>query len=537
MTFFQAILLGGVYFLSAYGVGYGTALLFSQPISVVLWVGLILGDVPTAMKVGGMIQPMYLAFVNASGAIPTDKCAAGLVPAAVIITSGMTFDQSIGLAVTVALLMAQLHTIRRIASGMWVHMADRYAQEGNVRGIMLCGLVYCNLLKIVIFWIPMTFMLYFGAGFIGRVMSSLPQSVQNGLAVTGNLMPAMGYAATVVVIGRQELLPYFLAGFFLAEYTGAESMPIAAAALFVAFLDLRFFHPVPKKQVHERAETRVLAEQETEKGSRHLLRKRDLTRSWSLWWWNALQSDCFERILGLTCAVSLGPILWRLYRGHPEELKEALKRHLMFYNTSGVWGAMILGIVISMEEQRALGAPIPADAIVGVKTGLMGPISGIGDTIDWATIMPLSLAFFVPYAMEGHWWAALGPGLITGAIYYAEGYYFIHLGYKVGSKAALSILESGQMQTLMTFFSVLGMFAMGGLAAGMVTIKTPLAIPTSGQPMAVQQMLDAIVPGILSLLAVMTLYTYFRRGGTMMKATFWVLGIGLALGTMGILGT
>ena len=504
----------------------------TAPLSVVVLVGLIMGDLPTAMKVGAAVQPLYLSFMGAGGTVARDDCAGGLVPAAVVITSGIPLDQAIALSVTVSLLLAQLHTIRRIVAATWVHMADGYAEKCNIKGIFLAGMVYTNLVKIVIFWIPMTLMMYFGAEFIGNLMNALPEWLQNGLGATGRLMPALGYAMTIRVIGRKDLLPYFIGGFFFAKYTGIGNMPIACAALFIAFLDMRFSNR--NDSVEEVKEDRALVEKEQAEGSK--LVKRDITRAWHRWYFASSQADSFERLMALGFCISMAPILKKLYGNNQDELREALKRHLLFYNTEPVWGALILGITISMEEQRAMGVPVPASAIVGVKNGLMGPFAGIGDTVDFSTFMPLIYAFFIPYAAEGLWWAGILPWLLFIAITYAEGFFFVHTGYKTGTNAALSILESGQVQRLITFFSVMGLFAMGGLSASMVDVQLAVNIPTSGEPMNVQtEILDQILPGLLSILSIFGVYAYLSKVGNMLKATFWILGIGLSLGCLGIL--
>ena len=49
--------------------------------------------------------------------------------------------------------------------------------------------------------------------------------------------------------------------------------------------------------------------------------------------------------------------------------------------------------------------------------------------------------------------------------------------------------------------------------------------------------LDAIAPGILSVLTVLAVYSYLKKGGTMLKATFIIIILGLTLGSLGILGT
>ena len=59
-----------------------------------------------------------------------------------------------------------------------------------------------------------------------------------------------------------------------------------------------------------------------------------------------------------------------LYGHDQEEFSAALTRHLMFFNTEGIWGSVVHGIALAMEEQRAMGAPVPVEAITGIKAGL-----------------------------------------------------------------------------------------------------------------------------------------------------------------------
>ena len=531
MTLLQAILLGGVYWLRTVEPMYGGDIYFRHPLGIVFFVGLILGDMPTAIKVGAMVQPMFLGMTGAGGAVPDDKAAAGLGSAAVVITSGLPMDQAVALAVTVSLLLAQLHTIRRVVASTWVHMADTYAENCNIKGIFMAGLVYTNLAKIVIFWVPMTLMLYFGAGFIGEMIASLPDFVKNGLSFTGKLLPALGFGMTINVIGRRDLLPYFIGGFFFAKYAGLSSMPVAITGLFIAFLDMRF----NKAEVKEEGVTLQL-QKEIETGQ-HLLDKHDIFKAWVIWWWGSEQSNSFERLQSLAFCMTMAPILKKLYHDDKNELREGLKRHLLFFNTEGIWGSVIHGIVISMEEQRAMGMDVPTEAIVGIKTGLMGPFAGIGDTIDWATLVPLTLVFFLPYAAEGHWWASVLPCTIILAINWCLGLSFFKLGYRMGTGAAMSILQSGQIQRVITFFSVMGLFVMGGLSADMVDVQCALVIQTSGTPMSIQaDVLDKIIPGLLSILSVFAVYGYLKKGGNMLKATLWMLLFGLTLGCLGIMG-
>ena len=45
------------------------------------------------------------------------------------------------------------------------------------------------------------------------------------------------------------------------------------------------------------------------------------------------------------------------------------------------FGSCILGMAVALEEQKAMGENIPGEFITNLKTSLMGPLDGMGDTI------------------------------------------------------------------------------------------------------------------------------------------------------------
>ena len=85
--------------------------------------------------------------------------------------------------------------------------------------------------------------------------------------------------------------------------------------------------------------------------------EKDVKNSWLLYYLVAEMGISYERLQALGFTVSLLPILRKLYKTK-NDLKDAIKRHLVFYNTEAVFGSLINGIVISMEEQKAHGEDV-----------------------------------------------------------------------------------------------------------------------------------------------------------------------------------
>ena len=536
LSVLQAAILALYYWFAQWYIFYSAINVFLGPLCTGLFCGIVLGDIPTAMKIAATIQPMFLAFTGAGGTVVWDETAATMGGCVITMISGLDTSQAVTIAVPLSLLCAQLHTLRRIIMVYPVQRADEYAKTCNTKGILFMAFWWPTIVKFFIFGVPMFLALYFGAEAVGSFMNSLPVWITNALGATGKLLPALGFAMTVNVIGRPQFLPFFLGGFFFAQYSGISGIPLALSGLFIAFLYYLILQASDKEEEAVDAGTQAAVDAD-EKGKR-LLSKKDVNNLVFRWNVYCEMSNSFARLQSLAFCAAFVPILKKLYGNDQEEFSAALSRHLMFFNTEGIWGSVVHGIVIAMEEQRALGAPIPVEAITGVKAGLMGPFAGIGDTIDWSTLKPLFIMLVLPLAEGGSFLAPIIYAVLLIGVTYTESFIFVNTGYKMGTEAALSILEGGAINKFISCASVLGMFMMGGLSASMVSVYTTAQIPTGDNTVMTIQgdILDAVAPGLLTLAAVLLVYKYLRSGHSMMKATFWLLGIGLVLGAVGIIG-
>lgn len=243
------------------------------------------------------------------------------------------------------------------------------------------------------------------------------------------------------------------------------------------------------------------------------LSKKDITKSMWIYYAGAELSNSYERLQSLVFCASMTPVLKKLYQTD-EELSAALKRHLVFFNTEGIFGAIIQGITISMEEQRANGEPVTDEAITGIKTGLMGPIAGMGDAIVWAAVMPIIISIFLPFASTGSAIGGIMPLILYPLITIMIAYGLIHNGYRLGKKSVVSLLHGGKMKSIIFTANVIGLTMMGALSASYVSLSTPLVFSfASGTDIVIQDILNMVVPGLLPLGAVFAIYYYLKKKG------------------------
>ncbi|ABF14352.1 PTS mannose transporter subunit IID [Candidatus Palibaumannia cicadellinicola] len=213
----------------------------------------------------------------------------------------------------------------------------------------------------------------------------------------------------------------------------------------------------------------------------------------------------FERMQALGFCFAMIPVIRRLYPENNEARKQAIKRHLEFFNTHPYVAAPILGVTMAMEEQRVNGAPIDNSAINSLKVGLMGPLAGVGDPIFWGTMRPILAALGVSIAANG---SILGPLLffiLFNIVRLVTRYYGVTYGYHKGINM-ITDMSNGLLKRLTEGASIVGLFVMGALINKWTHINIPIVVSTTlsldGQKKltTIQSILDQIMPGIIPLL-------------------------------------
>lgn len=276
------------------------------------------------------------------------------------------------------------------------------------------------------------------------------------------------------------------------------------------------------------AENMVAEEKQT------LVRKKDLVKAWWRWTTAVEVPVSFDRMQALAFGYSMNGVMRKIYKDKPEELKDAMKRHTSMFNTNCDWGSIIHGITISLEEQRALGHEdeITPEMIQSLKIGLMGPLAGIGDSVDQGIVATIPLAIFVPMAQQGSVLAAFIPGLIYIAWSYFWSWTLFNKGYTLGKNSVLEILHSGAIKKVIDIASIVGLFMIGCLSASYVKVSTILefASGADGATTTVQSILDGILPNMLPFVVVMSMYLYItKRGPKFIRLMVYTMVIAVVL--------
>ncbi|WP_232553412.1 PTS system mannose/fructose/sorbose family transporter subunit IID [Klebsiella michiganensis] len=231
----------------------------------------------------------------------------------------------------------------------------------------------------------------------------------------------------------------------------------------------------------------------------------------------------YEKMQGLGYLYSIYPFLEKKY-AKPEEQKDAAKVHSQFFNTNNTMAPGILGVNIALEEQTGLAGK---DAVAGIKTGLMGPLAGIGDTLFFVipTTIIGSVASYL--ALQGN-----PVGLVLWLLFALVRMLFMRFSISKGYQEGVNLLGSltNNLNKITRAANILGLTVIGALIPSVVKANLNFQFSYGEVSLKLQSIADQIMPGLIPLLVVG--FTWWLLGLKKMNSTR-VIFVLIALGIIG----
>lgn len=223
-------------------------------------------------------------------------------------------------------------------------------------------------------------------------------------------------------------------------------------------------------------------------------------------------------------AYTMLPAIDELYKDDEEGRIEAFKRHNGFFNCHAAVSGFIYGLVYAMEKEKANNkeAGMDGGTITSIKTALMGPLAGIGDSLFFNTIRIIAAGIAISLCAGGNILGPLMFILLYGGSSLLTRYILIKTGYSIGADFIEKIFNSGILGMLTKAASIVGLVMVGAMVAGTIKINLALNWVMGETELSIQSILDGIMPGILSLALLYAVVKLLKKG---QKATGIVLGL------------
>ena len=183
---------------------------------------------------------IYLGAIAPGGTLPSDEALAACIAIPLALEANLEPGIAVTLAVPIGLLGVLIDNLKRTYHSYFIHLADKAVEENNLKKMRRAEFWYPLIVSVPLRVVPAALALAFGVDAVTAFLNSIPAWATNGLSVAGGLLPALGFAVTIMVIGKKKLLPYFIIGFAIVAYSGINTIGVAVFAICIALLQGNF---------------------------------------------------------------------------------------------------------------------------------------------------------------------------------------------------------------------------------------------------------------------------------------------------------
>lgn len=493
--------------------------LTNRPIVLGPLVGLIMGDVVQGTIIGATLELAYMGVMSIGISTAVNMAVASILGTTYAISTGSGPEMAVTLAIPCSLLYTLVSQALTPVNQFLRRIGLSQAEKGDRRKFELWHyIIWCYqwIVNGIVYFVALSL----GANAVESLVNAAPEAIISGLQAATTIIPALGFGMLLNLCMTKETIAFFFIGFVFSVYIGVDN--IGMAVLAAAFALIAFFFGKSNDNDEE-----VMEVAETGNTNR-LLDKKTLNKVY----WRSYQLEAdfgYERFQGAGFAFSMIPAIEKLY-SDPEDVKEALNRHTEFFNTTPTVVTLITGIACAMEEQKAKGEGVTGESISAVKVALMGPLAGIGDAIFWGSYRIVCASIACQMGIAGNVFAPFMFLLLFNIPNVLIHYFGLMKAYELGSNAIGKLYASGVMDKVALCCSIMGMTMIGAMTASLVGIQTALSFTIGDSVIVIQDVLNSVMPEILSLAAT------FGLAGLMKKKQPNVTLVVMGLMLVGILG-
>jgi PTS system mannose-specific IIC component len=212
---------------------------FHRPLVACTLVGLVLGDIQTGIILGGTLEMLALGWMNVGAAMAPDAALASVISAVLVIIGKQSIGAGIAVAIPIAAAGQVLTIFVRTITVFFQHLADKYAETGNTRGIEMCHFLGLSLQGIRVAVPAAIVGMLAGTDAVNAMLASIPPVITRGLQVSGGFIVVVGYAMVINMMNIKSLMPFFFIGFILAAFTNVNLIGFGAIGVICAIFHIQ----------------------------------------------------------------------------------------------------------------------------------------------------------------------------------------------------------------------------------------------------------------------------------------------------------
>lgn len=206
-----------------------------RPLLVGPVVGIIMGDIKTALVVSATLELMWMGLGNMAGYTTPDVIVGTIVGTTFAITTGEGIAAGVATATAVAILSQQFALIVGMLRNLYAPIADKMASEADFKGLMKLNYLSIGL-QFLIRFVPVFLFVHFGHGVVDKIMTVIPANVLSGLGTASRILPAVGLSILMTLMMKEGMWAFLIFGFVLTTYLDLNILSITLISFIFAVL-------------------------------------------------------------------------------------------------------------------------------------------------------------------------------------------------------------------------------------------------------------------------------------------------------------
>ncbi|MDO5715998.1 MAG: PTS system mannose/fructose/sorbose family transporter subunit IID [Tissierellia bacterium] len=192
----------------------------------------------------------------------------------------------------------------------------------------------------------------------------------------------------------------------------------------------------------------------------------------------------YERMQAAGWLYAMLPGLKEIHKDK-DDLAASMSHNLEFFNTHPFLVTFVMGIILSLEQNKA-----DIQTIRAVRVAAMGPLGGIGDALFWFTLVPIVAGMTSNMALQGQVAAPFIFLIVFNLAQFVLRFWLMNWSYKMGTNAISVLTQNAKEFTRAA--SILGVMVVGALTCIYGSTETKLEIPNgiTNEPVAVSTVVD-----------------------------------------------
>lgn len=218
LTILQAFLISlCISLILSRGFGYASLMLRFTPMMMGLMCGIILNDIPNALKISAIIQLLYLGVLAPGGIMRSEPAVAVAFAIPIVLLAKVDFRLAVLIAFIFGVLGGYIYPYRIKINSKIIRLTEKYVDDTNDSGLFKSIILYPILFSLCLY-IPVFFICLYALVPLFTILITYISStiIYPYLVIISGALTLVGFALSIHIMGKSGHIIFFVGSFLIA---------------------------------------------------------------------------------------------------------------------------------------------------------------------------------------------------------------------------------------------------------------------------------------------------------------------------------